>query len=67
MTAEAARRLQSGGGSGTTSSAASCYDEKAYATVEADCNLCIVPNGPTSMLMRIVGTDGGRRRLVCLP
>ena len=34
------------------------FDEKAYATVEADCNL-YVPNGPTSMLMRIVGTDGG--------
>ena len=35
------------------------FDEKAYATVEADCNL-YVPNAATSALMQIVGSDGGR-------
>ena len=34
------------------------FDEKTYATVEADCNL-YVPNAPTSVVMQIVGSDGG--------
>ena len=33
------------------------FDEKAYATVEADCNLYL-PNAATSVLMKIVGSDG---------